>query len=394
MANWTWESVLTRAAARVGIAVAVALAAVAVASPALAGNPAADIDQCSNGKLSAPTGCAASGDWVNGNLNENNSHYREGDSVPFPHEADEPDTRDVVQLHDRLRHAPGRQARLRLPHLVQPHRVGCQPVRRVLTVRRGSGRLDSDRPVARVHESGLVAGRGSDLDLERQRHGRRIRASRLTGSRAVVISFTATASTVVVAWGGHIGVADRLGSRQQRGRDQRLAVPHAARKLQLRLREPGPLAQGFRGSAGPADVRDRDQRRDRLRRRLLDGHRDARRAERPGHWHRVVLRLRAELASNPDCTFGGTSIGSSPLISSSVQSPAFVPQQPGRYCIRAEYAPDAFAPYSPGVHTNQTTGGPNTKGECFEVVIPTATLTVIKHVSTTTAAPRRAATSR
>ena len=53
---------------RLGIVVAVVVAAAVVTSPAWAANPA---------------GCAASDDWVNGNLNENNSHYREGDSVPF-----------------------------------------------------------------------------------------------------------------------------------------------------------------------------------------------------------------------------------------------------------------------------------------------------------------------
>jgi hypothetical protein len=48
-------------------------------APAQAANPAADLDQCENGKSSAPKSC----DWINGNLNENNSHYGEGDSVPY-----------------------------------------------------------------------------------------------------------------------------------------------------------------------------------------------------------------------------------------------------------------------------------------------------------------------
>lgn len=47
--------------------------------PAHAANPSADLDQCENGKATAPKAC----DWVNGNLNENNSHYGEGDSVPY-----------------------------------------------------------------------------------------------------------------------------------------------------------------------------------------------------------------------------------------------------------------------------------------------------------------------
>src|SRR5258708_6267472 len=53
--------------------------------PALAASTSANIDQCANGAavsniISCPPG---SGDWQNGDLNRNNSHYREGDSVPF-----------------------------------------------------------------------------------------------------------------------------------------------------------------------------------------------------------------------------------------------------------------------------------------------------------------------
>ena len=38
-----------------------------------------NIDQCSNGTTIPATTCS----WVNGDLNKNNSLYREGDSVPF-----------------------------------------------------------------------------------------------------------------------------------------------------------------------------------------------------------------------------------------------------------------------------------------------------------------------
>src|SRR5215471_2836824 len=41
---------------------------------------AANLAQSANGKPSAPL---AVGAWQNGNINENNSHYAEGDSVPF-----------------------------------------------------------------------------------------------------------------------------------------------------------------------------------------------------------------------------------------------------------------------------------------------------------------------
>ena len=40
-----------------------------------------NLDQCGNGKVSAPDNCPPG--WINGNLNENTSHYREGESVAF-----------------------------------------------------------------------------------------------------------------------------------------------------------------------------------------------------------------------------------------------------------------------------------------------------------------------
>jgi len=60
-----------------------ALAAIfALPGLARAAGPAGNIDQCRNGTFSAPVACTGSA-WENGNLGGTNSHYREGDSVPF-----------------------------------------------------------------------------------------------------------------------------------------------------------------------------------------------------------------------------------------------------------------------------------------------------------------------
>jgi hypothetical protein len=56
------------------------------ATPALAANPAADLDQCANDPLPSPStdGCNSSpGQWVNGNLGASKSVYFEGDSIPY-----------------------------------------------------------------------------------------------------------------------------------------------------------------------------------------------------------------------------------------------------------------------------------------------------------------------
>src|SRR5215203_1805561 len=42
----------------------------------------ADLDQCGNGPASAPVPCTLDA-WQNGNLNQNQAHYGEGDSVPY-----------------------------------------------------------------------------------------------------------------------------------------------------------------------------------------------------------------------------------------------------------------------------------------------------------------------
>src|SRR5262245_12505517 len=47
----------------------------------------ANLDQCANGAFGSTQDCpgaaASDGNWQNGDLNANNSHFREGDSVPF-----------------------------------------------------------------------------------------------------------------------------------------------------------------------------------------------------------------------------------------------------------------------------------------------------------------------
>jgi hypothetical protein len=43
---------------------------------------AANLDQCANGSAASPVTCTGSA-WQNGNLNSNQAHYREGDSIPY-----------------------------------------------------------------------------------------------------------------------------------------------------------------------------------------------------------------------------------------------------------------------------------------------------------------------
>jgi uncharacterized repeat protein (TIGR01451 family) len=71
-------------------------------------------------------------------------------------------------------------------------------------------------------------------------------------------------------------------------------------------------------------------------------------------------------SSAPNCTSGGTQVGSAVNVTTSsnggtATSAAYTPTAAGFYCWRAEYTPDQASQYLAGKHTNQTT-------ECFEVV--------------------------
>jgi len=61
-----------------------ATCAVLLALPAMASakEASADLDQCANGPITALASCAGA-QWQNGNLNGNQAHYFEGDSVPY-----------------------------------------------------------------------------------------------------------------------------------------------------------------------------------------------------------------------------------------------------------------------------------------------------------------------
>ena len=61
------------------------VALLALPSVALAANPAANLDQCRNGGVATPqtfTQCTG-GAWVNGNAGAHNSHFREGESISY-----------------------------------------------------------------------------------------------------------------------------------------------------------------------------------------------------------------------------------------------------------------------------------------------------------------------
>ncbi|HEX2038487.1 MAG TPA: hypothetical protein VHF47_02020, partial [Acidimicrobiales bacterium] len=69
-----------RRARRAVLAVTAVLATLPFVGPAQAApGPSARLEQCENGKAATPKAC----DWVTGNLGPHNSHWAEGESVPY-----------------------------------------------------------------------------------------------------------------------------------------------------------------------------------------------------------------------------------------------------------------------------------------------------------------------
>src|SRR5260221_10624272 len=67
---------------RVALLALTLMAVFALPGLARAAGPASNLDQCRNGAFTAQVVCTG-GAWQNGDLGATNSHYREGDSVPF-----------------------------------------------------------------------------------------------------------------------------------------------------------------------------------------------------------------------------------------------------------------------------------------------------------------------
>jgi uncharacterized repeat protein (TIGR01451 family) len=200
-------------------------------------------------------------------------------------------------------------------------------------------------------------------------------SSDAAGKRSVIVTFTATNSTVLLAWGGHIasqidwGAGNSAGSISGSPYHMRLldldndGLGNMDRSLAAAAVAPVPAT--FTTQASAASVS--------LGQPITDL------ATLAGPNGTVSGNVSffvcgPGLVSNPDCSTGGTAVGSAVgLAGGTATSAAFTPTLAGKYCFRAQYSPDLFAQYSPSNHTNLTT-------ECFEAVQPLGTLRVIKQV--------------
>jgi uncharacterized repeat protein (TIGR01451 family) len=346
------------------------LLGVAMAAPMLAkaANPAANIDQCRNGQITAPVQCIDNA-WQNGNLGAENSHYREGDSVPFRAvltdlDASAGNTHTLVIQYDTLQ--GGKHAYDYLTSF-DATETNADPVHDI------SGTTAGNCAAIPVDLTNLFANPGSSQEpgciqiyngtITSVVYG----TADATGQRSVIVNFTATGPTVVIAWGGHIASQIDWGAGNSASAIS--GSPYHMRLLTLDDTQLGNQDRSLKASGilpipavfttqasagqitfGQGTVTDTA---------TLSGSNGAVTGT-------VKFFVCGPAASNPDCTSGGTQVGGAvTIVGGQATSAPFTPPATGHYCFRGEYTPDAFAPYSPSNHTDTTL-------ECFTVTAQTA----------------------
>jgi uncharacterized repeat protein (TIGR01451 family) len=368
------ETTVARAfAGRAGrvLAATLFLLAIAMAAPMLAqaANPAANIDQCRNGQITAPVQCIDNA-WQNGNLGPENSHYREGDSVPFRAvltdlDASAGNTHTLVIQYDTLQ--SGKHAYDYLTSF-DATETNADPVHDI------SGTTAGNCFTIPVDLTNLFANPGSTQEpgciqiyngtITSVVYG----SADATGQRSVIVNFTATNPTVVIAWGGHIASQIDWGAGNSASAIS--GSPYHMRLLTLDDTQLGNQDRSLKASGIlpiPAVFTTQAE-----FGQITEGGSVTDTATLTGSNGPVTGTVKffvcgPDANSNPDCTSGGTQVGGSVTISGGQAiSAAFMPgTATGHYCFRAEYTPDAFAPYSPSNHTDTTQ-------ECFTVTAGTA----------------------
>ena len=356
------------------------------------------LEQCENG-TSGIGECTGSA-WITGNLNPNNSLYREGDFVPFRsvitslvagrtyalrigYDAVEKD----LHAYDYLGSVDGSETQKVVPcdgvaGTTGPHACGRFPS--TLAVPKDTH--TTFPPGSPGQASGKFSAWGANLTDAAYVNPTPIgRVASNTIKREIDVSFTAAGDTVVLAWGGHIAsVLDwgagktfisaasgssfhmRLVQIKESGGP---VYSTGNRELSLQASALAPVPSQFTTQVAPTTVAVGEP--------VID---TARLTGRPGFpvTGEVQFFVCGAAATPPSCLQGGSAIeppeivvAASPNSPDGLASIQYIPERPGNYCFRAQYTPSATAPYSPAVHTNPAT-------ECFVATLPPPRLTVTK----------------
>ena len=300
------------------------------------------------------------------NAGASNSHYREGDSMPFRAKLINLSTsgsHTLVIEHDTLdggRHAYDYLTSYNRTEASADACSGISPCS-------GAGSsfpIPTDPALAFANASSSQAP-GAISIWNGTITGIAYGASDPAGMRSLIVTFTASNATVVLAWAAtspprSTGAQGTAPARSPAPRTTCGCSRSTAAAATWTVRCPPRRSRRSRyvhdaGELGIDHARPADHRR---------GH--AAGPERHGQRQVSFFVCGPNLVSNPDCTAGGTAVGSGAILAGgSATSAGFTPTLPGKYCFRAQYSPDLFAQYSPGNHTNLTT-------ECFERLVQPA----------------------
>jgi hypothetical protein len=357
-----------------------------------AGNGVA-IDQCANGDngLDDCTG----GAWTTGNLNRNNSAYREGDFVPIRAVATSlasgvtytlqigyDAVEDGLHAYDYLgtfnaSAAPGRQVVpcYGVAGTGGSHACGSGPSTLAVPP-------DTHTTFPRGGQiPGVFSAWGATLTGAAYVNPTPITVGTTgTVQRLINVTFTAAGDTAVLAWGGHIA------SNLDWGDGNTFVGSHSGASFHMRVLSLNGASTGHQDLSLHGDaiaplpapfVTQVDRSRAEVGSAVVD---EATLGGRPGAplSGDVSFFVCGPAAAPPDCTTGGTAIPVAVVVAArtligpdGVASAQFVPTAAGFYCFRAEFVPSASALYSSAAHTDTT-------AECFEAVVTPPRLTLTK----------------
>ena len=188
-----------------------------LAAPAApAAESSGDLDQCANGKVTAPVRCIGSA-WVNGNLNKQKSHYQEGDFVPYRLKFDGLATDGTVHtviIEYDIYHSQtdGKRAIDYLGTYNFPPETDADPCSDVLSA--AVCAAPSITPIPTDTATGVIAQVPGVFTMWGGTLVSAVYGDYVPGSitRQVIITFTAQIPNPVLAWSGHISDADVYGA--------------------------------------------------------------------------------------------------------------------------------------------------------------------------------------
>ncbi|HEX2850154.1 MAG TPA: hypothetical protein VHN98_06365 [Acidimicrobiales bacterium] len=355
-----------------GLVVVASLAWVVPGGPAQAAagpKPAGNLDQCANGGVGDPPVVCSGGAWVNGNLNANQAHYREGDSVPY---------------------------RLRLSDLsLGSHAVtiewdttksGMHATDYLTTVNRTETAADPCSGVAGCStytefpiptDPNVVNQIAGQLRL----YGGTVTAASSyslsgtyagTSSTRLTLTFTAATANPVLAWGGHIASRIDWGANESA-----VSIPGSPYHMRF-IDLDGTGGNEDRSLSAGAVLIAPDIVTSVSANQVAPGTAVTDTASLSGPLGAVAGSVRFSLcgpqATAAGCTTGDPTlavVGTAAISNGTAVSPSVTLDPvatPATYCFLAEYLPSSGSPYIAGSHTNST-------AECFTVAPTSVSIT-------------------